>query len=66
MASNSGRSPAKTVNKGGSSQPKSGGDAPKIGGSGGTKPVGSPTPAVRKTGATNNGGPSRGARGGQK
>lgn len=66
MAGTPGSKPAKTVNKSGSTQPKSGGSATKVGGSGSTKVVGSPTPTIRKSGATNNGGKSSGARGGQK
>lgn len=58
--------PAKTVNKSGSTQPKKAGDAPKVGGSGSTKVASGKSPIIAKGGATNNGGPSKGARGGQK
>lgn len=67
MAAHGNGKPANTVNKSGSTQPSpTGGSAPKVGGSGSTKVVGKSTPTIVKTGAVNNGGPSKGARGGNK
>jgi hypothetical protein len=67
MKSYSGDTPAHVVNKSGSTQPHSGGAAPKTGGTGHIPGVvGSPTPIVRPGGVTNNGGGSRGARSGNK